>query len=382
VLPRPAIWGLALLGCSCVIPILIGPVITGVLVDYGGFSPAEAGLTSGWGAIGSVTVALICALTMHRLRLPRLALIGLSLAVVCNAGAAFMYEHHGVFYTLRALNALGEGAAYAGVMSAFAREKGSERCYGLFMMLQFGIAGVFLWGLPTYLPDLDVRRLYLSFAAVQLAAMPFVALLPKDPADVAGISIRGSEWRLLLAVPALAGLAALCFSEASNIGTDVYLERIAVLAGLSDSEIGSSLGIASVLGVPGAFAILFVGSRFGHALPVLVGFAVGAASLWGIMEAESYMVFLLCVSIHSVTWAFVTPYIQSVLADLDPGGAVVTAGGIASGAGAGLGPAAAATLVTENDYSGVFLTSMAAYGIAATAIVIAAQGIARASVGK
>ena len=65
------------------------------------------------------------------------------------------------------------------------------------------------------------------------------------------------------------------------------------------------------------------------------------------------------------------------LADLDPGGAVVTAGGIASGAGAGLGPAAAASLVSANEYGGVLFTSTVAYGIAALAILITARGLAR-----
>lgn len=381
-LPGPRIWASALLGCVTLIPILIGPIITGVLVESGGLSDSAAGMTSGYGALGSVTIALICALFMHRLPLRRLAIVGLVFAAASNALAAFSYENLSLFYTLRAVNALSEGAAYAAVMSSFARERDSERAYGLFMMLQFGIAGVALWAIPTWLPDLSVTALYLSFATLQALAIPLVLNLPRNAADVAGISIRGSEWKLLLTVPAIAGLVALCFSEASNIGTDVYLERIAHHAGLSDGEIGSSLGVASILGVPGAFAIVFVGSRFGHAVPVLVGIAVGAASLVGIMTAGDYWSFLLFTCIHSVTWAFCTPYIQSILADLDPGGAVVTAGGIASGAGAGLGPAAAASLVSANEYSGVMVTSMAAYAIAAIAIVVTARGIARVSTGS
>jgi hypothetical protein len=379
VLPRASIWGLTLLGCTTLIPILIGPVIVGVLIDSGGFTPGDAGLTAGYGAVGSVAVALACALTMHRLPLRSLALAGMVLGTLANALAAFTFEDRTLFYVLRAVSAMGEGAAYAAIMSAFAREEGSERCYGLFMMLQFGIAGVFLWALPTYLPDLSVQALYLGFALLQLALLPMVTLLPARAADVAGISIRGSEWRLLFAVPALAGLVALCFSEASNIGTDAYLERVALLAGLSDAEVGMSLGLASVLGMPGAFAILFVGARFGHAVPVLVGFVIGSLSLVGIMRADSYGSFFLFTSIHSVAWAFVTPYIQSVLADLDPGGAVVTAGGIASGAGAGIGPAVTGHFVTESDYSGVLSTGLAAFALAAIAITIAARGIATAS---
>ena len=143
-----------------------------------------------------------------------------------------------------------------------------------------------------------------------------------------------------------------------------------MLAQLSDEQIGVSLGIASLMGVPGAFMILWIGARFGHARPVFLGIAVGAVSLYGIMQAESYSSFLLWCSVHSVSWAFTTPYIQSLLADMDPGGAVVTAGGMASGAGGGLGPSATALLVSSQDYSGVLAVGLVTYGLAAIAVIV------------
>jgi hypothetical protein len=341
--------------------VLVGPIITGVLVDFGGFSDRSAGLTAGYGAIGSVLVALVCALNMHRIPLRRLALGGLVLAAISNLAAANVYSSQNVFYLWRIANALGDGAIYAAVMSAFAREENSERCYGMFMMLQFGLAAVALWGLPTFFPRMTVSQMYLGFCSLHLAAFGLLRLLPSNAAAVAGISIRGSEWRLLLGIPALGGLGALFFFEASNVGTDAFMERIAVFAGYSDGQIGIALGVASLLGVPGAFAIMFVGSHFGHRLPVLVGIAVGAISLTGLMCADSFAGFFIWTCVHSMSWAFTTPYIQSILADMDPGGAVVTAGGIASGAGGGAGPAAMAMLVSSVDYSGVLLVALVAY---------------------
>ncbi|MEM8943467.1 MAG: MFS transporter, partial [Pseudomonadota bacterium] len=138
--PPASIWASAILGCVTLIPILIGPIIVGVLVDYGGLTDTQAGLTSGYGAIGSVSIALLCALTMHRLPLRKLAYAGLTVAIVTNVLAAYQIESLPLFYALRALNTFGEGATYAAVMSSFARQPNSERCYGLFMMLQFGIA--------------------------------------------------------------------------------------------------------------------------------------------------------------------------------------------------------------------------------------------------
>lgn len=370
-LPGPRLWGLALLGCTSIIPILIGPIIIGVLVDFGGFTNRDAGLTAGYGAIGSVVVALVCALNMHRLPLRKLALAGVCLAAAAHLGTAFLYQHHGFFYLCRTAGSIGDGAVYASVMSAFARQTRSERCYGMFMMLQFGLAAGGLWGLPTLLPEMTVTAMYLGFFALNLASFALLHFLPADAAEAAGVSIRGKEWRLVLAIPALGGLAALFFFEGSNVGTDAYMERIAVFAGYSDAQIGQVLGIASLLGVPAAFAILFVSSRFGHSLPVFVGIAIGAASLTGLMRADSYVMFFIWTCVHSASWAFTTPYIQSILADMDPGGAVVTAGGIASGAGAGAGPTAMAMLVSADNYSGVLSVGIAAYTLAAAAIALA-----------
>ena len=374
-LPGARIWGISVLGCTSIIPLLIGPIIVGVLVDFGGYTDTAAGLTAGFGAIGGVTIALICALTMHHLPLRTLAIAGLCVSGTGNLGAALLYEQQSLFYALRVLGAFGDGACYAAVMSYFARLNSSERCYGLFMMLQFGIAAMALYALPTYLPAMDVRSMYLGFTGVAVVGLMLAPLLPNTAALAEGISIRGSEWRLILTVPALAGLLALAAFESSNVSTDAYLERIAVHAGLSDGEIGASLGLASLMGVPGAFAILWLGSRFGHAKPVFLGIAVGALSLYLTLNAGDYRTFLFWVCVHSVTWAFTLPYIQSLLADMDAGGAVVTAGGLASGAGGGLGPTAAAMLVTNSDYSGVLLVGLVAYAVAAVGIVIAGRAL-------
>lgn len=361
-------WGLALLGCISIIPVLIGPIITGVLVDYGGFTNTEAGLTAGYSAIGSVAVAVLCALNMHRLPLRRLATVGTLSLAISNLAGAMLYSDLPFFYSTRVLAAFGAGALYASVMSGFARDSRSERNYGLFMMLQFGLASLGLWSLPTFFPDMTAGQMYLGFSAVNLAALGLIRLLPSDAANDAGVAVKDSEWHLLLSVPALGCLAALFFFEGSNVGTDAFIERIAVFGGYSDREIGAALGVASLCGVPGAFAIFFVGSRFGHRVPVIAGTVVGAVSLTGLMQANSYGVFFLWTCVHSMSWAFTTPYIQSLLADLDPGGAVVTAGGIASGAGGGVGPAVMAVMVTSEQYQSVLWVGLAAYGLAAIAI--------------
>ena len=114
-LPPLRIWAISVLGCVSIIPLLVGPIITGVLVDQGGLTDSAAGLTAGFRAIGGVSIALICALAMHHLPLRRLAVAGLVLAVAGNLGAAFYYEKQTLFYTLRILSAFGDVAINIGL---------------------------------------------------------------------------------------------------------------------------------------------------------------------------------------------------------------------------------------------------------------------------
>ncbi|MFT4822816.1 MAG: MFS family permease [Halioglobus sp.] len=373
IIPAARIWWTSVLGCICLMPLLLAPVITGILVDFGGMTVTQAGLTAGYAAMGSVTIALICSLFMHRLPLRKLAFAGIALSAITNIVSAYVYDQHTLFYFMRALNSLGDGACYAAIMGSYAREKNSERCYGSFMTLQFGLGAVALYMLPSFLPAMNVQELYLMMGGICLLGLPLTRYLPSLAAKAEGVSISSSEWRLLLTLPALAGLAALCFFEASNTANATFVERIAVFVEIPSEDIGLALGLSSLAGVPGGFAILWLGSRFGHAKPVIAGICVGAIALFALFQIGNFGGYLAAICTLSFTWAFTLPYLQSVLADMDPGGAVVAAGGIASGAGGGIGPAAASLSVTAQNYEGVLIVGLVCYVLAVVATLIAAM---------
>ena len=67
------------------------------------------------------------------------------------------------------------------------------------------------------------------------------------------------------------------------------------------------------------------------------------------------------------------PYFQAFEAKLDPDGSVVVAGGFFTSAGAALGPAIAATVVTPGDYSAVLLIAIGIYIVVAGLMIAAAR---------
>lgn len=88
----------------------------------------------------------------------------------------------------------------------------------------------------------------------------------------------------LLVLPPMIGtlvdetlLGALGFAvyEAANTAQFTYLERLGVSLALTDQQIGLALLIASLAGIPGAFTIVFLGSRLGRMLPLSFGVGLG-----------------------------------------------------------------------------------------------------------
>ena len=164
-------------------------------------------------------------------------------------------------------------------------------------------------------------------------------------------SVRSVEWRLILAPTALLCLLAYGSFEAAAMGQFAYIERIGVHLGLTPEQLGLSLGFASLVGIPGALAVTFLGNRFGYFLPI-----AGAATaqllvmLW-LLRAEDFAAYFVIACVYSIGWAFVLPYFQALCARIDPRGSVVVAGGFATGSAGFLGPAGAALLVRPGDYS-------------------------------
>jgi hypothetical protein len=159
------------------------------------------------------------------------------------------------------------------------------------------------------------------------------------------------EWRLILAPAALLCLLAYGSFESAAMGQFAYIERIGVHLGLTAEQLGLSLGTASLVGIPGALAVTWLGDRYGYFLPI-----AGAASaqlgvmLW-LLRAEGFAAYFVIACVYSIGWAFVLPYFQALCARIDPRGSVVVAGGFATGTAGFLGPAGAALLVRPGDYS-------------------------------
>ncbi len=354
-------------------PLLVLPAMVGVLVDQAGMSDSIAGWSASLNFFGAAAIGLAMAFRMHHLSLRQVAVAGLVIAVVADLASAALVGSGTAFLAARLVAGVGLGAAYVCAASAFPRYEDYDRGYGLFVTLQFIVSGVGLYLVPVFSDELGARGLFVVFALLDLLALSFARGLPGKAGASGDAARKRTEMGILLTLAAIAGIAGFTLFEAANNAQFTYIERFGVAQGLDEHRIGIALLFASLIGIPGAFAIVLLGHRFGTLRPLIAGISLAIAGLLVLMAAPSYAGYVAGGCCLGFSWAFCLPYIQSLLADLDRRGSVIAAGTSLSTLGSAVGPGLAATAVAGGHYARVFMLAILIFVLALIGFVISAR---------
>jgi hypothetical protein len=269
-----------------------------------------------------------------------------------------MYMPLPLFLGARFFTAIGGGMTYAAVISTFAADREPDRGYGVFMVLQFTLSGAGLYLLPRWAPLLGIEGIFAAIALLNIISLPLTVLLVRSETAQSAATAPKLERDILLSGTALCAALGIGLFEAANMAQFTYADRLGTAYGLAPDQIGTALGVASLAGIPGAAAVVWVGERFGRFPPVAAACGLELAALFLLMHGSDYLTYFACMCVMGAGWAFGLPYIQSVEAGIDPRGSVVVLGGFFTALGDALGPGAAAMLVRPGQYNGILIASM------------------------
>jgi predicted MFS family arabinose efflux permease len=351
----------SVIGTTSFLPLLVLPAMVNVLVDEAGLSESFAGWTASANFLGVSLVALLLAFRMHRVDLRRMALVTLAIAFAADVISAYLAAPTAAFLLIRFITGSANGAAQIAALSAVARFGDAERGFGLVITLQFITAALGCYILPVYSNELGATGMFLLFAACDLLALALARHLPGRAIDdsTGTEKEQGSERSILFSTVTLLALLGFAMFEASNTAQYTYLGRLGVALAFSDHAIGTVLMVASLAGIPGAFTIIVVGKRFGTIGPLAFGIGIAILGLVILITSGEFAWYLMAGICLGFSWAFCLPFIQALMASLDPNGSAIAAGASAATIGVAVGPGLAATVVKVGHYQPVFLIAIA-----------------------
>lgn len=295
------------------------PLMVGTLAESYGVAPGAVGfMISAQIAMFSLAT-LGLAPRVHQLDRRWLALIGCALIILGNSGSAFA-PGFAALVALRALTGLGEGVLIAMMTAAVAEAKSPESIFAHAWILVVIMSIVIAITLPLALTSGGAQTTFLAMAVSVALLTPLIFAFParmtQPAAPLPAISLRSGATIKI-------GLATALFAISVN-GAWAFIERIGHEHGLSLSEVGYAILVASLIAIGGPILAMILKARWGRALPIAAMLALSSIGVMMTTHAAGSNGFVAGLSLSSFCLVFGMPYLLGLASALDPAGRVAT----------------------------------------------------------
>ena len=319
------------------------------LVQLYGFSEQQAGYTASAEVWGIALTTVLMALGGHNYSWLRILRFSVALFALGNL-LSLATRDVTLFALLRFVTGLGAGGLVSLTFTIIGITRLPDRNFGYLIMgvLTWGALG--LWVLPTALETVGMTGVIVFFALFAASGWPCLRHMPDsgeehlqveaDAVDLAGV------FRLLAIV------AMFTYFFAQGV-IWAYLFLIGVNGGVSEQGVANGLMLSQFLGIAGAFVPAMAGGRLGRIVPLAVGIIGGALVLVYLYGQFSALVYAVTVCVYNFAWNMTHPFLLAGMASFDRHGRVVVYAVAAQMLGLAVGPAFAASLLTEGDYTRV-----------------------------
>jgi predicted MFS family arabinose efflux permease len=319
------------------------------LVELYGFSEQQAGYIASAEVWGIALTTVVMALGGHNFSWLKILRASIALFVAGNLISLFTSELVS-FGSVRFLVGLGAGGLISLSFTIIGLTRLADRNFGYLIMgvLTYGALG--LWVLPTAFNVVGMQGVILSFALFGATGWACLRYMPdsgeehlqveEDAVDL------GGGFRLL------AILAMFTYFFAQGV-IWAYLFLIGLNGGVGEQGVANGLMLSQFLGIAGAFVAAMAGRKFGRIFPLAIGIVGGALVLVFLFGTFTALIYTLTVCAYNFAWNMSHPFLLGGMASFDRHGRVVVYAVAAQMLGLAIGPAFAAFLLSEGDYSRV-----------------------------
>ena len=328
---------------------IIQPGFVQGLVQALGFDEKQAGYAASIEVWGITSTTLLMTFFSHRFNWRKVCAVSLLIMAATNLGSVFVHDRT-LFLLLRFLCGAGSGSLISLGFTVTGLTDKPDRNFGYLIMwvLLYGAAGLYV--LPPLFAWNGMTGLLVFLALFPLTALPLLKAMPENGETAAQVEADAVNLPRVLQGSAL--LAMLLYFIAQGVMW-AYLFLIGIAGGLPEQQVASGLTISQVAGVGGAMLAAAVGSRFGRWRPLTVGILGGAASLLFLIGHFEYLPFAFWVCVYNFFWNMTHPFLLGSMASFDRRGRVVVNAVAMQMVGLAIGPALAASVITEGRYAPV-----------------------------
>ena len=245
-----------------------------------------------------------------------MALPSILVAIAGDLACMMVKDYFGVC-VLRALVGISGGLLSALYSAVLANSRSPGHIIAVTTFIQIGVEAAFMFSSASVLERLGGPGLFLLMAALFVALLPFLTLLPPkwptapatDPREPKGPQGSWRAYPLLLSfVPFIVGAGGGVHLSHGEFGR--------VAANLSVDETLHAIGISVVLSSLGSVAAYWLNDRIGLRLPIAGAMLLMTGMLFGmIFDSQSAALFLLYISLLQSVGIFLNCYLYSALID-------------------------------------------------------------------
>ncbi|MDE0005345.1 MAG: hypothetical protein OXQ29_21860, partial [Rhodospirillaceae bacterium] len=261
------------------------------------------------------------------------------------------------------------GPVFSIVVPVLAKLPNAARGFGGKLALETGIPALMLLLFPIFIVGAWGYDGVASGTLVVLVLMALTAAwIPRSlartedpPATVAQGSAPVLDKRLV--VLTWVGILTVCIYFGGQISTWIFVERSARTLNYGNEAVGFLLFLGKAGAMVGSIVAAIVAGAWGRWKPHLISFLILVAGQLLLISHPTYFLFMSGAFLFEFGWAFLVPYLMAQVAELDQTRKLVVFVPAAQAMGGAYGPALAGNIVTETDYTNVFI-----FGIVTAAI--------------
>jgi predicted MFS family arabinose efflux permease len=336
----------------------LGTLITPAMLEgwsHLRWTPTQLGMVAAVELAGLGAGSLSGLYWQTRWRWRQVALPSLLVAIAGNAACMVVRDYTGVC-VLRALVGVSGGLLAALYSAVLANSRSPGRIIAVTTFIQIGVEAAFMFSTSSVFERLGSSGLFILMAALFVALLPFLSLLPPAwPRMLAAKQKAQETHRSRRAYPLL-----LSFIPFIVVQTGVYTflgEFGRLAANLPVDATLRAIGISVVLSSLGSVAAYVLNDRMGLRLPIGGAILLMIAMLLGmILGSRSAALFVFYISLLQIGWIFLNCYLYSAL--IDANNLLVPAATPASTVGSVIGASAMGYMLDHGGVTSALVLSM------------------------